>query len=197
MPATVSGGSLGRWFEQLCRIRHQRLRPIVTDSNEGLRPNQLPRHGGVYAFWWTGNQDLLGQRNRDLVLYGPGELIRGIDERKDAVFEKLIGELRETHGGSDLRPPDERGLPPRPTARHRGHPQGRRQGGGNRPLARPVRACRARPRMAGGIRLLCNPLRKFASPDQEAGGQKRHGFPSRALHDKFREIAWQAVPCPA
>ncbi len=72
MLATVSGGSLGRWFEQLCRIRHERLRRIVTNSNEALRANQLPRHGGVYAFWWTGNQGLLGQRNRDLVLHGPG-----------------------------------------------------------------------------------------------------------------------------
>ena len=72
MAATISGGSLGRWFEQLCRIKHTQLRLIVNDNNEALRPNQLPQQGGVYAFWWTGNHDLLTRRNRDLVLHGPG-----------------------------------------------------------------------------------------------------------------------------
>jgi len=72
MPATISGGSLGRWFEQLCRIRHPKLRQIVTDSNKALRPGKLPRKGGVYAFWWNGDQDLLKRGNRDLVLHGPG-----------------------------------------------------------------------------------------------------------------------------
>lgn len=72
MPAIVSGGSLGRWFEQLCRIRHQTIRSIVTENNASLRPNQLPRNGGVYVFWWTGSQTHLSQCNRDLVLHGPG-----------------------------------------------------------------------------------------------------------------------------
>lgn len=73
MPSTVSGGSLGRWFEQLCRIQYQRLRILVTDSNEALRPRWLPPQGGVYAFWWTGDLELLkgSDCNRDLRLVGP------------------------------------------------------------------------------------------------------------------------------
>jgi hypothetical protein len=72
MPATISGGSLGRWFEQLCRIRHQQLGEIVTSSNQALRPNQLPRQGGVYTFWWNGDREILRDCNRDMILHGPG-----------------------------------------------------------------------------------------------------------------------------
>jgi len=71
MSSVFSGGSLGRWFEQLCRIEHHRLRDLVIESHEALGPNRLPRAGGVYAFWWTGDLCLLQNCNRDLVLAGP------------------------------------------------------------------------------------------------------------------------------
>ncbi len=73
MASSIAGGSLGRWFEQLCRIRHQNLRSIVTKRNEALAPRALPAHGGVYVFWWTGDISLLSAPscNRDLVLVGP------------------------------------------------------------------------------------------------------------------------------
>jgi hypothetical protein len=73
MASSIAGGSLGRWFEQLCRIRHQTLRSIVTERNEALAPRALPAHGGVYAFWWTGELSLLSAPdcNRDLILVGP------------------------------------------------------------------------------------------------------------------------------
>lgn len=73
MVSSIAGGSLGRWFEQLCRIRHQTLRSIVTNRNEALAPRALPAHGGVYVFWWTGDLSLLSAPdcNRDLILVGP------------------------------------------------------------------------------------------------------------------------------
>lgn len=73
MASSIAGGSLGRWFEQLCRIRHQELRSIVTNRNEALTPRVLPARGGVYVFWWTGDISLLSTPNcnRDLVLVGP------------------------------------------------------------------------------------------------------------------------------
>lgn len=73
MSSSIAGGSLGRWFEQLCRIRHQALRSVVTKSNEALSPRALPSHGGVYVFWWTGDSSLLSSSecNRDLILVGP------------------------------------------------------------------------------------------------------------------------------
>lgn len=71
--ATIAGGSLGRWFEQLCRIRHQTLADVVTDSNAALAPRALPSQGGVYVFWWTGDQSTLLSTDcsRDLILVGP------------------------------------------------------------------------------------------------------------------------------
>ena len=71
-PASLHPGNLGRWFEQLCRIRHERLREIVVSSGIRLGPAVLPRKGGVYAFWWTGAIDLLQERAaREIVLRGP------------------------------------------------------------------------------------------------------------------------------
>lgn len=73
MASTLAGGSLGRWFEQLCRIRHQALRAVVTKSGGALAPRALPDHGGVYVFWWTGALSMLSgpNCNRDLILMGP------------------------------------------------------------------------------------------------------------------------------
>lgn len=75
MASTLAGGSLGRWFEQLCRIQHQTLRELVTKSSESLSPRALPAHGGVYVFWWTGALSKLSipDCNRDLVLVGPNK----------------------------------------------------------------------------------------------------------------------------
>lgn len=74
MATTIHGGSIGRWFEELCRIRYPRLRAVAVDDATALRPHALPRTGGVYVFWWTGDVALLGQAacNRDLILGGPG-----------------------------------------------------------------------------------------------------------------------------
>jgi len=74
MASTVHGGSIGRWFEQLCRIMYPRLRALANDDASQLRPNALPRVGGVYVFWWTSDAELLCQSacNRDLELAGPG-----------------------------------------------------------------------------------------------------------------------------
>jgi hypothetical protein len=74
MATTIHGGSIGRWFEELCRIRHPRLRAVAVDNETSLRPNALPRTGGVYVFWWTGDVALLRHAacNRDLTLVGPG-----------------------------------------------------------------------------------------------------------------------------
>jgi len=74
MPANVQGGNLGRWFEQLCRIRHPQLEKIVASHRNSLEPGALPHEGGVYAFWWTGAPALLrgDACNRTLELHGPG-----------------------------------------------------------------------------------------------------------------------------
>ncbi len=74
MPATVHGGSLGRWFEELCRIKHVRLDEVVARRKTKLLPGLLPKTGGVYAFWWTGDTALLQAPtcNRELILAGPG-----------------------------------------------------------------------------------------------------------------------------
>lgn len=73
MASSIAGGSLGRWFEELCRIRHQTLKGVVTTSNKALAPRALPSHGGVYVFWWTGDLSMLSgpDCNRDLILAGP------------------------------------------------------------------------------------------------------------------------------
>jgi hypothetical protein len=79
MIATVHGGNLGRWFEQLCRIRHQRLAQIVAARRESLSPSVLPHQGGIYAFWWTGERAMLKERDRLLALHGPGGRIVTIE----------------------------------------------------------------------------------------------------------------------
>ena len=74
MSAVVHAGSLGRWFEELCRIKHERLMDVVASNRTRIRPRRLPLYGGVYAFWWTGDMRLLGSPdcNRKLTLVGPG-----------------------------------------------------------------------------------------------------------------------------
>lgn len=74
MGATVHGGALSRWFEELCRIRHQTLKELAVEGNHRLRAGALPSQGGVYAFWWTGDRALLSSSrcNRMLELPGPG-----------------------------------------------------------------------------------------------------------------------------
>jgi len=74
MASTVHGGSLGRWFEELCRVQYPRLRDTASPDGTKLRPGKLPAEGGVYAFWWMGSADLLlgDACNRDLILPGPG-----------------------------------------------------------------------------------------------------------------------------
>ena len=74
MSATVHGGSLGRWFEELCRIKHERLQEVVASTNSAIQAHTLPKEGGVYAFWWTGGKRLLlsSACNRRLELVGPG-----------------------------------------------------------------------------------------------------------------------------
>jgi hypothetical protein len=74
MPAIVHGGSLGRWFEELCRIKHVALQEIVSSAKTQLMPGCLPNEGGVYAFWWTGERQLLKPPacNPKLTLIGPG-----------------------------------------------------------------------------------------------------------------------------
>ena len=75
MPAHVHGGSLGRWFEELCRIRCRRLADAVAENGTRVLRGRLPAHGGVYAFWWIGSVRLLQSRrcNRRLTLVGPGK----------------------------------------------------------------------------------------------------------------------------
>jgi len=74
MIATVQGGNLGRWFEQLCRIQHPQLAEIVASNRASLRPNALPHLGAIYAFWWTGDRNRLRSPacNREIELHGPG-----------------------------------------------------------------------------------------------------------------------------
>ena len=71
--ATVHPGSLGRWFEELCRITVPQLEKIATKSQDRVRPKVLPDCGGVYVFWWTGDTGTLRQavRNRRIILKGP------------------------------------------------------------------------------------------------------------------------------
>ena len=74
MAAVVHGGTLGRWFEELCRIRLPSLANACRSNGCALQPKALPDQGGVYAFWWTGPVDILAssQCNRLLELRGPG-----------------------------------------------------------------------------------------------------------------------------
>lgn len=72
--AVVHGGTLGRWFEELCRVKVSALRAACRPNLAGLRPGAIPNRGGVYAFWWTGSIDPLTSKscNRELDLPGPG-----------------------------------------------------------------------------------------------------------------------------
>ncbi len=74
MVSTINGGALGRWFEELCRIKHIRIGAIVTAGGNRLLGGRLPVGGGVYAFWWTGDRELLrtSNCNRLMELCGPG-----------------------------------------------------------------------------------------------------------------------------
>jgi len=71
----VHGSSLGRWFEELCRIKHENLAKVVARNESRLTPRALPRLGGIYAFWWTGDRALLStsQCNREVELPGPAK----------------------------------------------------------------------------------------------------------------------------
>jgi len=75
MAGTVHGGSLGRWYEELCRIKHREIREVVEKSGHRLKSGALPKKGGVYLFWWTGDRSLLrsDRCNRILELPGPGD----------------------------------------------------------------------------------------------------------------------------
>lgn len=83
MASTIHGGSIGRWFEQLCRITYPQLRCLTVDDARKLRPRVLPQTGGVYVFWWTGDVAVLCDAacNRELTLVGPGG--RSVDLRID------------------------------------------------------------------------------------------------------------------
>jgi hypothetical protein len=72
---TVHAGSLGRWFEHLCRLQVVRLADAVQDHGEALKPGRLPTTGGVYCFWWTGDTTLLCSSDccRSLTLAGPNQ----------------------------------------------------------------------------------------------------------------------------
>lgn len=75
MTAVVHGGSLGRWFEELCRIKYERLQKFVVANGERIKTGVLPEKGGVYVFWWTGDRNIMRSPscNRKLELLGPGE----------------------------------------------------------------------------------------------------------------------------
>lgn len=72
MSARVQGGLLGRWFEELCRIKYAKLKEWKQESPKDQILKSLRIKSGVYAFWWTGNHELLKGCNRDLSLVGPG-----------------------------------------------------------------------------------------------------------------------------
>ena len=76
MRASLDGGSLGRWFEQLCRIRHAQIREMTVRNGTRLRndDDRLPDCSAIYTFWWTGGSKLLRPKHcrRDMILKGPG-----------------------------------------------------------------------------------------------------------------------------
>ena len=71
--ATVHTGNLGRWFEQLCRIRWEQIRQVANKKGNGMKRKELPAIGAVYAFWWTGELSVLGEAivGHSLILRGP------------------------------------------------------------------------------------------------------------------------------
>lgn len=68
---TLQSRNLGRWFEQLCRIRHDSLRGTSVSTSTRIASGRLPHEGGVYALWWTGPQILRDQAIRSIALHGP------------------------------------------------------------------------------------------------------------------------------
>jgi hypothetical protein len=72
--AVVHAGTLGRWFEELCRIKVRKLRELVQLPNYRFRADALPTSGGVYCCWWTGSRQKLRDKacNRQIELVGPG-----------------------------------------------------------------------------------------------------------------------------
>jgi hypothetical protein len=74
MPGIVHAGSQFRWHEQLCRIQIRTFREIAADHGRALVGGRLPKQGGVYCFWWTGELERLRTPdcNRHIELAGPG-----------------------------------------------------------------------------------------------------------------------------
>ena len=74
MRASLDGGSLGRWFEQLCRIEIAQIGELTIENGTQLKKKCLPDCSAIYAFWWTGSGELLRSEDcrRDLILKGPG-----------------------------------------------------------------------------------------------------------------------------
>jgi len=76
MAATVRAGGHSRRLEELCRIKTERLDAVIVARPSGFalksRSEFPPRSGGVYAFWWTGAFNVLRQRQKTLILKGPG-----------------------------------------------------------------------------------------------------------------------------
>jgi hypothetical protein len=72
--AAVHAGSQFRWHEELCRIRIKHLREVAAPNGRAILPDRLPKKGGVYCFWWTGELDPLkaASCNRRIELHGPG-----------------------------------------------------------------------------------------------------------------------------
>ncbi len=72
--AVVHAGTLGRWFEELCRIKVHRLRELVQSQDYHFRADALPASGGVYCYWWTGSRQKLREKtcNCEIELVGPG-----------------------------------------------------------------------------------------------------------------------------
>ncbi len=129
-----------------------------------------------------------------------GELIRGIDERKDAGYEKLIGELRETYGDRIFVLPTSEALTLAVEAYHRGELPGIE--GIHRAVGKAEENALWRDplgHLGPGLEWLegyvfyATLYKKSPALIKKRVGEKGGGFPSRALHDKFREIAWQAV----
>jgi len=73
MRNTLQSSLFDRWFEELCRIKHYSLRTVVSTSGERLASKSLPDKGGVYTFWWTGQNSILKSQkcNRNIALKGP------------------------------------------------------------------------------------------------------------------------------
>jgi len=74
LAGSVRAGSLERWFEDICRIKHTRLAEVVVSTGTRIRVGVLPRSCGVYGFWWTGDEKLLRSKqcSRKIGLVGPG-----------------------------------------------------------------------------------------------------------------------------